>query len=395
MFLNVLRSLLGAPSAASEQPAWREGRRYPCDQFDPSTVGDGCYVYVHEDAAGRVFYVGKGTGRRAWASGRDPLWEQFVATRLEGGRYWVRLVATGLGEEEALDLEVETMALFGDTIVNRQNMSRGLDMEAFEQNRSSTDAMNLLMARAAAEQDPGERLKLLQEAIGLHYASGQSQMDQGIVGELISEMGGYGNTRLISALVDAHLVLGRPEDAKRALETYLAAHPREARLKAIQKLQEKATKGKAPRKTARKEAEFVAPSVLPPDWERAQENGKQVIRLCRNLEPLAERGESRYDAFWQLKSAKRFEDALDYAKRWVVAEETLHARSGTDRTGVPLYHAIAMAKKCGELLDECLLIQRFLHSGKRDPVVVQELRVTLRRRAAALQARMDQLKGAR
>lgn len=386
MFLEVLRSLFGAAEPTPEQLAWSQGPRYAYDRFDPDAVGDDCYVYVHEDDAGRVFYVGKGTGRRAWSGNRDVLWEQFVATRLQDRRYWIRLVATGLGEGEALEVEAETLAQFGDTVVNRQNMSRGLDMEALERHCAGTDEMTLLMARAKAARDPRDRVSLLEQAMELHYTAGQIRFDKGIVAELTSEMGGYGHTRLISELVDAHLVAGSPEDAQAALARYLVAHPREAQLKAIQKLQDKAAKGRVPRKKVHEEAEFIAPLVLPPDWERAEESGRQVIRLRRDLEPVTESDDKRLDAFWRLKSAERFEEALAYAKHWVVTEEKWQSKTDCDRTGVPLSYAIAMAQKSDALLDECLLIQRFIHSGQRDAAVVEEMRLTLRRCAAVLQA---------
>lgn len=32
-----------------------------------------CYVYVHQDLGGRIFYIGKGTRNRAWVADRDAL----------------------------------------------------------------------------------------------------------------------------------------------------------------------------------------------------------------------------------------------------------------------------------------------------------------------------------
>jgi hypothetical protein len=77
------------------------------------------YVYVHKDENGRVFYVGKGTGNRAWSEDRDVQWHQHVA-RL-GGKYMVEIVRDGISEEDALQIEDAAMAQHGDSIINLQN----------------------------------------------------------------------------------------------------------------------------------------------------------------------------------------------------------------------------------------------------------------------------------
>ena len=64
------------------------------------------YVYVHKDPDGKVFYVGKGTGKRAWSQDRDRVWHRYVSEK-RGGQYEVQIIKNELNEEEALELENE------------------------------------------------------------------------------------------------------------------------------------------------------------------------------------------------------------------------------------------------------------------------------------------------
>jgi hypothetical protein len=79
------------------------------------------YVYRHRAPNGRVFYVGKGTGNRAWSKDRPPEHQQYV-DRFCGGRYEVEVVRNGVSEDDALTLEDVLMQEHGATIINRQNL---------------------------------------------------------------------------------------------------------------------------------------------------------------------------------------------------------------------------------------------------------------------------------
>jgi len=69
------------------------------------------YVYVHRKATtGEVFYVGKGKGRRAYiTSARSDWWHRTVKKH----GHVVEIVAYGLQEWYAFELEVELIALYG------------------------------------------------------------------------------------------------------------------------------------------------------------------------------------------------------------------------------------------------------------------------------------------
>jgi hypothetical protein len=85
------------------------------------------YVYVHKDQDGNIFYVGKGTGKRAWSQERDDVWHRYVKEKLSG-RYEVEIIRDELDEEEALELENEIMSLHGDRLLNHIRPSGGLNV---------------------------------------------------------------------------------------------------------------------------------------------------------------------------------------------------------------------------------------------------------------------------
>jgi len=76
------------------------------------------YVYLHRKATnGKVFYVGKGHGKRAWDStnGRNRHWRSVVAKH----GFTVEIYKTGLLEWYAFELEIETILRYGrDNLAN-------------------------------------------------------------------------------------------------------------------------------------------------------------------------------------------------------------------------------------------------------------------------------------
>jgi len=79
------------------------------------------YVYIHKRPDESVFYVGKGSGNRAWTkSCRNNHWHHIVEKH---GSYQVEILEDSLTEQEALCLEVETIEMFG--IENLANITLG------------------------------------------------------------------------------------------------------------------------------------------------------------------------------------------------------------------------------------------------------------------------------
>jgi len=87
------------------------------------------YVYAHRDLSRNIFYIGKGTGRRAWSKDRDIVWKRYVNERL-GGQYEVEILTNNLSEPEAESLECELINEHGHNLVNWTNPGRQFDYPA-------------------------------------------------------------------------------------------------------------------------------------------------------------------------------------------------------------------------------------------------------------------------
>lgn len=241
------------------------------------------YVYVHQDLAGRIFYVGKGTRDRAWVGERDILWSHYVQTRLKG-QYEVRIVAHGLTEEDALAREAKLMAELADQVVNRQNMGRAIDLEMHAQIMAINQQRDDAYARGTASIDPAEKVRVFKQALEHHRSASRMSCETGIVGELLRELP-LGYMGLLDSLVRAQIDLGDAVSADATLDDYVASFPAHADNKQLLALRRKVDRLKAGRRVlgSPKVAEFSPPETLPPDWERVSEGGVLAIRLKRNL----------------------------------------------------------------------------------------------------------------
>jgi hypothetical protein len=81
-----------------------------------SDVRNNYYVYLHKNASdGEVFYVGKGTDKRAWSKDRQDYWHKHVD---KVGGLSVEVVETDLSELEALNREDYYMEKYREVIIN-------------------------------------------------------------------------------------------------------------------------------------------------------------------------------------------------------------------------------------------------------------------------------------
>jgi len=97
------------------------------------------YVYFHRDKTGKIFYVGKGTARRAWSKDRHPVWFKYVNERLNGN-YTVEIFKDKLTEEDAEGIENQLIVEYGEQLVNWINPGRNFDYQALEEFHRKRDA---------------------------------------------------------------------------------------------------------------------------------------------------------------------------------------------------------------------------------------------------------------
>lgn len=75
------------------------------------------YVYGHYDSQGNVFYIGKGTEKRAWKKERHVTWKYYVEKHLLNN-YTVKIIRDNLTENEAEILEMSLILQYSKQLIN-------------------------------------------------------------------------------------------------------------------------------------------------------------------------------------------------------------------------------------------------------------------------------------
>tara|TARA_E500000318_G_scaffold722_1_gene1012 strand:+ start:50 stop:628 length:579 start_codon:yes stop_codon:yes gene_type:complete len=88
------------------------------------------YVYQHRLEDGKVFYVGRGSGKRAFnTTNRNHLWKQLVK---ENKSFIVEIKQDNLTEEQAKELEIKTIKELGlENLTNLTDESLGGDIRKY------------------------------------------------------------------------------------------------------------------------------------------------------------------------------------------------------------------------------------------------------------------------
>jgi hypothetical protein len=206
----------------------KEPPRPPPDQKKPR----GFYVYGHYDAQGALFYVGKGTGGRAWSKDRHALWTRYVEKSLDG-KFEVRIIADGMSDDEAAEYETTLTADTGDTLVNCANMGRRSDYKLLDRYHALRDANRKLI----------QETKLLEktnlEAAVKNYKTAIDKTDEyafmdfesGLFGRLLreecEELGRCGEPLALERLTMCLIKLGRVTEAVEASAAYFSRYRRD------------------------------------------------------------------------------------------------------------------------------------------------------------------------
>lgn len=199
------------------------------------------YVYAHMDSAGKIFYVGKGNGRRAWSTDRHPLWRRYVEKHL-GGNYQVRILQDNLSAGEAEEVEAAWIAQCSDDLVNWVNMGRATDFEALEHYHKLRNANRALIqeAKAIEKRNVVQAVKMYVQAIEAIPGYAFINYEKGLVGQLLSEeadeVGRSGEIEALDRLTMCLIKLERSAEATQHANNYFTLYPLDLQRAASQRI---------------------------------------------------------------------------------------------------------------------------------------------------------------
>ncbi len=199
------------------------------------------YVYAHLDSSEMVFYVGKGSRRRAWSKDRDPLWHRYVDKHL-GGSYVVRILHDNLSSTEAEELEAEWIAQCSPSLVNWTNMGRETDFPALEKYHKLRDANRALIqqGKAIEKNDLEGAANLYFRAIEAIREYAFIDYEKGLIGQLLAEqaeeLGRSGEIEALDRVTMCLIKLKRDAEAAQHADNYFAVYRRDLQLAASRRI---------------------------------------------------------------------------------------------------------------------------------------------------------------
>jgi hypothetical protein len=227
----------------SEGTPTKDDVRVPPDQAKPS----GFYVYGHYDLNDSLFYVGKGTGKRAWSKERHPLWQRYVNCHLSG-KYEVKIIADSMTTEEAEEFEAQIIAKYSDYLVNWQNMGRPTDFKLLEHYHSLRDANRRIIQETKDLESTEPNLAVEQYKKAIEKTSEYAFLDfeKGLVGQLLreeaNEFGRNGELEALDRLTLCLIKLGRVSEAAEHVTAYFSRFKRDLLLKSSAKINKRIEK---------------------------------------------------------------------------------------------------------------------------------------------------------
>ena len=135
------------------------------------------YVYEHwRTDKGQCFYVGKGFGKRANDMRNRNRWHKFVQTYLSGNGFGleVKIIATGLTERQAFDMETQRIAFWKNDGCDLVNLTVGGDGPS---GRKHTDDWKKAMSARMTGRvmSPESRAKISAAAMGNQKGKGKKK----------------------------------------------------------------------------------------------------------------------------------------------------------------------------------------------------------------------------
>ncbi|RQT06584.1 hypothetical protein DF044_30050 [Burkholderia contaminans] len=215
------------------------------------------YVYAHQDETGNIFYIGKGTERRAWSDDRHPLWTRYVEKHL-GGKYTVRILRDNLLLADAEELESAWISQCGDRLVNWINMGRKTDFEALNRFHKLRNANRALIAQGKSIEklDCERAVAIYIRAIEAIATYASIRYEGGLVGQLLdednAERGSAGEIEALDRLTLCLVKLGRDQDANDQAEQYFRLYRRDLTLATAERIRKRIDKALAGGKVGKK-----------------------------------------------------------------------------------------------------------------------------------------------
>lgn len=325
-----------------------------------------------------MFYVGKGTGHQAWSRDRDVNWKLYTEKYLNN-QYNVRIVLDKLSEIQALDEKEHLMAEYSDQLVNRQNMNRRLNLENLNI-RNKIEAMrNRAEFNAELASDLNEKAKLFLEALKHHKQFASTIIENGLLGKLLAERP-LGNILLLDKAVRALVAANQKEQALDVFEQYFLDYPHDKELTKVTSIAKVIERGTV---KLSEQQDFVPPNPLPVGWQYAKERNEQVLRLDHKLYETDKSIRYNLNVLKEL-IVQDLSAAMLYVKQWIVQDEKVRRKDPLDNALWLYSEARKIANKQKNLLEECLIQQRFVNILKGRSNQYENSLILLRKLAAKL-----------
>ena len=202
------------------------------------------YVYVHRDPAGRIFYVGMGTGERAWSLDRHEVWHRYVTERLHG-HYTVEVIRKALTFEAAEELEAVMIEEYGAQLVNWINPGRGFDDAAIAQFNAMRDAnqREVEATRGLERGDPALAVERYRAALTVMHAYMALELERGLVADLRAGTA-VGDHEILERLTITLSRLGRHAELVAEVNGYFERYPAALELAAGRRIAKRAERAR-------------------------------------------------------------------------------------------------------------------------------------------------------
>ena len=200
------------------------------------------YVYFHRSPDGSIFYIGKGTGRRAWSQDRHPVWKKYVSERLQG-QYSVEIYADDLTERQADGLEERLIEKLGAQLINWINPGRGFDYQAIAEYHQLRDANRAFVAatRPLEQSDLPAAIERYQQALAAMRKYESLTLEHGLVAEMNCGPT-WGEPNILDRLTLCLMRANRPAEAIQAAAKYFTDFPTAQTLSVGKRIQARVAK---------------------------------------------------------------------------------------------------------------------------------------------------------